>query len=228
MEATSQPVNVTPLDTERRAQIIAAAGRAFACKGYHRTTVKDIAAEAGLAPGTLYLYFPGKRDILVGFFDEVVSAAEAQMGNLAGLSLQEALETFLRDRLEALRDRGDVVKVILAEALYDRELQEKFDEYVLQRVRNLLVRLLEEHGARNLPKARLHFVVQALQAQVLYCGVLWPTLAATEPGNPARVAREITHLMMGGLSGLLKEAEEGGSGNAEASTGRHLVIGDDR
>lgn len=194
-------------ETHRRSQILAAAGRAFVRKGYHGTTVRDIAAEAGLAPGTLYLYFAGKHDILTGFFDEVISGAEARMDGLASLPLQQALETFVRERLEALRELGDVVKVTLSEALYDEELRARFEQHVLPRTRRLLAQLLQQHGIATVPKARLDMIAQALQAQIIYWGVLRPALEPSVPRDPAREARAVCSLMMDGIRGLFREAQ---------------------
>jgi AcrR family transcriptional regulator len=47
----------------RRQQIIVAAKRVFSDKGYNRTTIEDIAHEAELSPGTLYLYFKNKEEL---------------------------------------------------------------------------------------------------------------------------------------------------------------------
>lgn len=48
---------------KRRQQIMAAAKRVFSSKGFKRTTIEDIAKEAELSPGTLYLYFKNKDDL---------------------------------------------------------------------------------------------------------------------------------------------------------------------
>ena len=48
----------------RREQILDAALRSFGRNGFHATTMQDIATEAGLSPGALYRYFPGKTDIV--------------------------------------------------------------------------------------------------------------------------------------------------------------------
>ncbi len=45
------------------ANIIEAAGKCFGESGYHRTTIADIAKAAGVAPGTIYIYFPDKYSI---------------------------------------------------------------------------------------------------------------------------------------------------------------------
>lgn len=59
---------VKPAD-ERRRDILDAALRLFADRGFNETTVSDIAAEAGMATGTVYLYFPSKEDVLQGLHE---------------------------------------------------------------------------------------------------------------------------------------------------------------
>ena len=53
-------------DGDRRALILAAAERAFLQKGFHATSMQDVAAEAGMSPGNLYRYFPSKEAIVAG------------------------------------------------------------------------------------------------------------------------------------------------------------------
>ncbi|HYG77541.1 MAG TPA: helix-turn-helix domain-containing protein [Planctomycetota bacterium] len=43
----------------------------IAKRGYEGTTLRDIAAEAGVSPGLLYRYFPGKRAVVLTFYDEL-------------------------------------------------------------------------------------------------------------------------------------------------------------
>jgi len=57
-------------DSERPQQIIDAAIRVFARAGYYNSRVSDIAREAGIAAGTIYLYFKTKDEILVTLFRE--------------------------------------------------------------------------------------------------------------------------------------------------------------
>jgi AcrR family transcriptional regulator len=61
---------------ERKQQILVAAREVFAKRGYARTTVDDIALEAGVARGTFYLYFDDKRDA----FEELVDTFAGQIG----------------------------------------------------------------------------------------------------------------------------------------------------
>jgi TetR/AcrR family fatty acid metabolism transcriptional regulator len=57
-------------DPDKPQQIIDAAIRVFARNGYYNSRVADIAREAGIASGTIYLYFKTKDDILVTLFRE--------------------------------------------------------------------------------------------------------------------------------------------------------------
>lgn len=60
-------VNEEYLD-QRRQQIIDAAFRCFARKGFHQTTMRDIYAEAGLSAGAIYHYFKSKEEIIKASF----------------------------------------------------------------------------------------------------------------------------------------------------------------
>src|SRR6058998_3928348 len=57
-------------DSAKPQQIVDAAIRVFARNGYYNSRVSDIAREAGIASGTIYLYFRTKDEILVTLFRE--------------------------------------------------------------------------------------------------------------------------------------------------------------
>ena len=73
-------------DPDKPQQIIEAAVRVFARKGYYNSRVSDIAREAGIAAGTIYLYFRTKDDILVTLFREKmaewVAYVRAELGEV--------------------------------------------------------------------------------------------------------------------------------------------------
>ena len=72
-------------DPDKPLQIIHAAVRVFARKGYYNSRVADIAREAGIAAGTIYLYFNTKDDILVTLFREKMAEfVEALRKAIAG------------------------------------------------------------------------------------------------------------------------------------------------
>ena len=56
--------------TDKRQRILEGALKAFARKGFYNTKVSEIASEAGVADGTIYLYFKNKDDLLISLFED--------------------------------------------------------------------------------------------------------------------------------------------------------------
>jgi AcrR family transcriptional regulator len=65
-----RPRSRQPADA-RRDQILDAATRVFSTSGFHGATVREIAREAGLAEGTIYIYFANKQDLLLGILSRL-------------------------------------------------------------------------------------------------------------------------------------------------------------
>jgi TetR/AcrR family fatty acid metabolism transcriptional regulator len=104
--------------TDKREAILRAAVKVFARRGYFNSKVADIAAEAGIADGTVYLYFKSKDEILHSVFDRAMEIfiAEGQR-ELAVLHkpedrLRRIAELHL-ERLGADRDLAIVFQVEL-------------------------------------------------------------------------------------------------------------------
>ena len=57
-------------NTEKYYRIIQAATKMFARKGFYKTRISEIAMEAEVADGTVYIYFENKDDILISLFEE--------------------------------------------------------------------------------------------------------------------------------------------------------------
>ena len=89
-------------------RILEAAIKVFAEQGFHQATISQVAREAGVADGTIYLYFKNKEDIMANFFgyktkqvfgrfrDEVDKADNAR--DKLRLLIKRHLEEFQRDR----------------------------------------------------------------------------------------------------------------------------------
>lgn len=68
---------------ETQARILEAARICFAAEGYHRTSVDDIIRKAGVARGTFYLYFEGKRALLAAILEQVLHNIAAAVRPIA-------------------------------------------------------------------------------------------------------------------------------------------------
>jgi len=61
------------LSTNRKDDILHVAAELFARQGYHATTVADIARAAGIAQGTVYLYFGSKKEVFSALVDQTLA-----------------------------------------------------------------------------------------------------------------------------------------------------------
>src|SRR4026207_1645049 len=63
----------------KRDRILQAAERVFASKGFFGAKVSDIAEDAGVADGTIYLYFRSKDDLLISLFEEQMERVNSEL-----------------------------------------------------------------------------------------------------------------------------------------------------
>lgn len=83
---------------EREELILQVAEAVLAEKGYHETSMEEIAVRVGIAKGTLYLHFPSKEDMVIALFDrdmqKIVQAVEAP--TTSDLTAHAKMETLLQ------------------------------------------------------------------------------------------------------------------------------------
>ncbi len=116
---------------ERRRQILDAAVRAFARKGYHACRVSDIAEEAGVAYGLVYHYFESKDAVLESIFREMWGMMVGAINAIEEIeeSPREQLRKSCAIVLRTWRDYPDVVRVLVREvARSGEQLQREVEE----------------------------------------------------------------------------------------------------
>jgi AcrR family transcriptional regulator len=74
---------------QTREQLVAAAARVFARRGYHQATVEEIAAEAGFSTGAVYSNFSGKEDLFLALADRQVAERVAEIEAVADAAERE-------------------------------------------------------------------------------------------------------------------------------------------
>jgi TetR/AcrR family fatty acid metabolism transcriptional regulator len=115
---------------DRRKQILAAAVRVFADRGYEASRVGDIAAEAGVAYGLVYHYFSSKDAVLEEVFRESwgrLLTAVAQAEQMAGTA-PERLALVVKIVLRSWRDDPDLVRLLVREVTRNPHIQDELDE----------------------------------------------------------------------------------------------------
>lgn len=101
-----------------RNDVVAAAGRLFAQRGYHNTSMRELGRELGLEGSSLYSHVDGKQQLLVevvgrgaDFFQDAAQAAVATDGSAA-----QRLEALIRAHISVVLDYRDEVRTFLNEA----------------------------------------------------------------------------------------------------------------
>lgn len=132
MKDTHDPIQEL-LITARRNQILDAATKVFAEKGFHRATIKDIARVAGIADGTIYTYFPSKTDVLLGILNRLNESTEReqQFAPEGEQDVRSFFTAYLRQRMSLLWPNAEVFQAVLPEMLANAELRELYYQQVL-------------------------------------------------------------------------------------------------
>ena len=113
---------------EKRGRILDAAVKVFARKGYFAARVADIAGEAGVADGTIYLYFHNKEDILVSLFDEImaehIEKGRRELAVVEGAAAR--LQVIAEHHLRLLGGNRDLAVVFQVEFRQSTKFMERF------------------------------------------------------------------------------------------------------
>ena len=122
---------------DKHSNIIHAATKVFAKKGFFNARISDIAKEAKVADGTIYLYFNNKLDILVSVFEEEIGALIEQVSKALALETdpRRQLEIFATKHLTMMKKNKNLAEVIQIELRQSAKLikdyrNNKFSEYL--------------------------------------------------------------------------------------------------
>lgn len=101
-----------------RARILEAARRAFAARGYHGTLMDDVAREAGLSKGALYVHFSSKEDLFLALLDEAAATLLERLTEAIARTHggRAKVAAALEAALVAFEDNEDLTRLFLVES----------------------------------------------------------------------------------------------------------------
>ncbi len=188
---------------DKRERILDAAVRVFARKGFYLTRVSEVAKAAGVADGTIYLYFKSKDDLLVSLFENriqrLLTYLDTELPRIASATykLQKIIELQL-GLLEGERDLAEVVTVIL------RQSTKLMKEYAAPRFTayfDTIAKVIAEGQASGELRADIspHLAARAIFGALDAITMTW-ALGKAEPGGLLRASGQIVELVLRGLS----------------------------
>ncbi len=113
---------------DKRARILSAAERIFARHGFFAAKVADVAKEAGVADGTIYLYFKSKDDLLISVFERRMEQVNSQLRAATGkLAPKQQLVAFVRTYLQLVHDEPAAAEVLTIELRQSSKFMKEYD-----------------------------------------------------------------------------------------------------
>ena len=137
---------------DKRDAILRAATQVFAQRGFFNAQVADIARAAGVAAGTVYLYFRSKDDLLVSLFERTMrdAIAEGRAALLGAVDPRERLRRIARLHLERLGRDRDLAVVFQVELRQSTKFMERFSSSYLREYLGLIREAVEAGQAAGL------------------------------------------------------------------------------
>lgn len=199
----SAPASPRGSGGDKRERILEAAERIFARHGFFHARVSEIAREAGVADGTIYLYFKSKDDLLISLFEsrmERVTDTLAAAVDRAGTRAHDRLVAFLDTYAGLIVEHQDLAEVMTVELRQSTKFMKEYQSHQFGSFLKLLAGLVadgQETGefVRELPAP---VVARAIFGMLDELALAW-LLGRGEKFDILRAAGHVGALVLQGL-----------------------------
>lgn len=193
---------------ERRQDILAAAIRLFSEKGFNETTVDDVAEKAGVAKGTIYIYFRSKEHILIALkrqfqegletrVAEVVTDALDRVAAGEDLDYRDVIDDIFDAVIDYHSENRDTVEVVVRQTTGPDLVQEvlDLDQDYMTMVAGAF-RVATDAGLIHVsdPEMMAYLVNAAIRDNIVTC------LCYGKPGSMERLVASVRELLYKALS----------------------------
>jgi TetR/AcrR family fatty acid metabolism transcriptional regulator len=190
---------------DKHGKIIRAATKVFAKKGFFNARISDIAKEAKVADGTIYLYFNNKFDILISVFEQEIGKLVDQVSALIDKEddPEKMLEIFISKHLVEMKKNRNLAEVIHIELRQTNKVirdyrNNKFSEYV-----NIISSIIKKGQQQGIYRTDIHpgIAKRAIFGALDEISRIW-NLNLDTRYTLEDASREVTEIF---LSGILKK-----------------------
>jgi AcrR family transcriptional regulator len=172
---------------DRREQILEAALKVFAAKGFRGATNKEIAREAGITPGLIYWYFASKEDLYFAILENRVAPETfpIPVEHLKAFPPEQVLPMLAHFGLSRLdnQDSMNLLKIFVAEAAYSEKIRA-----MANKTFNRLLDTLSSYLASQMDQGRLRRDDPVLCAQTFLAGLVASIMRRQFLGDPQMLA----------------------------------------
>lgn len=189
---------------DKRERILEAAERVFARSGFFHARVSEIAREAGVADGTIYLYFKSKDDLLISLFEtrmERITSEMATAVDAAGAAHEDRLRAFVETYFALVSRHPELAEVLTIELRQSSKFMKEYQNPRFGDFLKLLGRIIadgQDAGAfdRTLPAP---LSARAIFGMLDELALAW-LLGGGEKFDIVRAADWIGSLLLAGLT----------------------------
>ncbi|MBI4758773.1 MAG: TetR/AcrR family transcriptional regulator, partial [Chloroflexi bacterium] len=181
-----------------------------------KATTREIATLAGIAEGTIYNYFQGKRDLLISLLGSLVAEPleEALTAELFDLDEQSFLANLVGRRLESITSNADMLLVLFQQIVVDGELRRSYFSRVFLPVTTQLEAYFQARMDKGIYRQTDARMVTRAVLGAFVMNFVVPIILGERPmpgPDRKRLAGELVDFLIGGLAP--RPATAGGTGS---------------
>jgi len=188
---------------DKRGRIIDAAVAVFAEKGFHAARVSDVAKRAGVADGTIYLYFKNKEDLLLSLFEEKMGR---QIDSLetAWKDIDDPVErmrAYARHHFRQLQAHPELAQVLQVELRQSHKFFSDYRPEKLWQCLNAFKSQVEEAQRQGLVRADVDpfLTMWAIFGALDEISIQWVLARKREKFNLEAAADQVVDLFLHGM-----------------------------
>ena len=179
-----QSARISQKAVSTRQRILDTALGLFATKGYEKTTMREIAAEATCSLGLTYRYFASKEELVLELYRNLVRQLEEQANQLAQGPIADRFQRIILTQFELMTPHRETLGAIFGPALNPHATTGVFGENtadVRRQTRDIYIKIVT--GSRDAPRgAQIEEMATILYGMQLALTLFW--LQDLSPGTP--------------------------------------------
>lgn len=191
-------------ENDVREQIIDAATRLYAKYGLKKTTMEDIAAEAGKGKATLYYYFKSKYDVFSSVIDQQTREVKVKLNQvLSGIDSAPAmLAIYVSTMIETAKEKVSIFSFLQMDIREDprliEEIRGRFRDNDTSHLRRIIEAGIKQQQFRTMDDAEIESVADAISTALNGITIRFMGMPEDQPLTPERV-ESITRFFINGL-----------------------------